>query len=529
MNGHPGPGTLWQEARAPDGRVYYFNTQTKETSWQKPQDLMTPVEQALAQQPWKEHVSPDGRKYYAHGETRQTVWEMPSQYREALDAAASKAVSTATSTQPAIPATSTALSTYQSRDYSNGFDSRRDTIAIPSVAKENIPDYSSFEEAEAAFMKLLKRSGVQTEWSWEQTMRATIKEPQYRSLKDPKDRKAAFEKYVVDVRESEKDRAKERLAKLRTDFSNMLKTHSEIKHYSRWKTVRPNLQGESVFRSTDDEEERKQFFAEHILELKKQNIEKETIDRKSALADLSSILHSLELEPYTRWSQAQEMIEANERIQNESKFKLLNKADILIAFENHIKALERSSNDKRQQQKTQKLRRERRNRDAFMALLRERQSTNDIKAGTKWSQFLPKIEHDSRYIAMLGQSGSTPLELFWDILEEEERALRSRRNDVYDVLEVCPGCLFAHHLLTFQRNNVTKSQPRQLMKNSLISCAPIDELQASIEIFYSLSFKDYKTKCRRDRKKRNMPQTNVKEERLIYYDLESSTLTLLFD
>jgi len=37
---------------------------------------------------------------------------------------------------------------------------------------------------------------------------------------------------------------------------------------------------------------------------------------------------------------------------------------------------------------------------------------------------------------MLGQPGSTPLDLFWDMVEEEERGLRSTRNDVSDVLDV---------------------------------------------------------------------------------------------
>ena len=35
---------LWQEARAPDGRVYYYNTQTKATQWTKPAELMGPAE-----------------------------------------------------------------------------------------------------------------------------------------------------------------------------------------------------------------------------------------------------------------------------------------------------------------------------------------------------------------------------------------------------------------------------------------------------------------------------------------------------
>jgi pre-mRNA-processing factor 40 len=37
---------------------------------------------------------------------------------------------------------------------------------------------------------------------------------------------------------------------------------------------------------------------------------------------------------------------------------------------------------------------------------------------------------------MAGQPGSTAMELFWDVVEEEERALRSTRNDVLDVIDV---------------------------------------------------------------------------------------------
>jgi pre-mRNA-processing factor 40 len=69
-------------------------------------------------------------------------------------------------------------------------------------------------------------------------------------------------------------------------------------------------------------------------------------------------------------------------------------------------------------------------------LLNELRSNGKIKAGAKWMQILPLIEEDPRYVAMLGQSGSIPLELFWDMVEEEERALRGRRNDVLDVLDV---------------------------------------------------------------------------------------------
>ncbi|DAA73105.1 TPA_exp: Uncharacterized protein A8136_5030 [Trichophyton benhamiae CBS 112371] len=445
------PPALWQEARNAEGRVYYYNVQTKATQWTKPLELMTPVERALANQPWKEYTAAGGRKYWYNTETKQSSWEMPEVYKNAQAQAQAQPASKPAPTAPTFVAGGVgAFPTYQTpahdRDehdrsandrrhgYGGGIDING-ANAIAAANQQSDSGFASFEEAEATFMRLLRRSNVQPDWSWEQVMRAVIKDPQYRSLKDPRDRKAAFDKYVLEVRAQEKDKAKERFAKLRADFGTMLKSHPEIKHYTRWKTIRPIIEGETIFRSTDDEGERRQLFEEYKSELKKEHAEKQANARKSARDDLVDILKTLNLEPYTRWSEAQEIIQSNEKIQGDEKFKALTKSDILTAFENHIKSLERVFNDVRQQQKASKTRRERQARDAFISLLQELRSQGKIKAGSKWMNIYPLIEEDPRYTAMLGQSGSSPLDLFWDVVEEEERAIRGPRNDVLDVLD----------------------------------------------------------------------------------------------
>lgn len=283
---------------------------------------------------------------------------------------------------------------------------------------------------------MLRRSNVQPDWTWEQALRAIVKDPQFRAIKDPRDRKAAFEKYCHDVIIQDKERVKERLTKLRSDFATMLRSHAEIKYYTRWKTARPMIEAETIFRSTNDESERRQLFEDYIQDLKKSHKEQQIALRRSAMDGLIDLLPKLELDPYSRWSEAHQLIHNTAPFKQEEKYKTLNNYDILTAFQNHVKALERTFNDAKQMEKNKKSRKERQARDGFIALLQELRQSGKIKAGSKWSQLYPYVENDARYQAMLGQHGSTPMELFWDVVEEEERALRGTRNDVLDVIDV---------------------------------------------------------------------------------------------
>ncbi|KAM3453739.1 hypothetical protein MY3296_003582 [Beauveria thailandica] len=474
MNGYGGhqapPVSPWAEHHTPDGRAYYYNSATQVTQWTKPEEMMTPAERALSSQPWKEYTAEGGRKYWYNTETKQSSWEMPEVFKAALG-------------HNSVPA----ATPYNQGNAQTGHDSHRDPrdardhrdrgdrrdrgdyrdhrdhrdyrdrdrdrdsyadvrqLAAPIdpkikafVPANDDPDYATLEEAEAAFAKLLRRSGVQPDWSWEQAIRASAKDPQFRAIKDPKDRRAAFEKYCQDVVTQDKERAAERMAKLRTDFETMLKRHPEIKHYTRWKTARPIIEGETIFRSTSNENERRHLFEEYIQGLRKAHKEKQTSLRKSAMDGLLELLPQLDLEPYSSWSEAQATLSSTSIFQDEEKYKSLTQYDILTAFQNHMRALERAFNDAKQEEKNKALRRERKAREAFKSLLVQLRSDGKIKAGATWSQILPLIEEDERYIAMASNEpskGSTAQELFWDVVEEEERNLRGPRNHVLDVLE----------------------------------------------------------------------------------------------
>ncbi|KAF2182226.1 hypothetical protein K469DRAFT_790225 [Zopfia rhizophila CBS 207.26] len=448
MNGFQPPGAppIWQEVKAADGRTYYYNTSTKETTWAKPPALMTPVERVLTNTPWKEYEN-NGRKYYYNTETKETQWNLPEHLKQALESQPPQRPPAPTPTFVAGSASYLAQPQYNQkyeRDDHQPMERRitdredryggGDRGAV-AVSTQNDPMYSNPEEAEAAFMKVLKRAGVQPDWDWHQAVRACIKDPQWKALQDANQREEAFKKFCEEARAQEKDKERERQAKLRSDFTAMLQSHPEIKHYTRWKTALPIIENEMIFRSAKDDDERRQLFEEYIISLKRAHNEKEAYERQSALGELMKILQDLNLEPYTRWHSAQEQLDNNMQYVSDEKFKKLGRVDVLRAFESHIKALERKLIDERQKAKKAKTRLERQNRDAFISLLEDLKSAGRLKAGTKWKDVYPLIHDDPRYVAMLGQGGSTPIELFWDALEEAERVLRSKRVVVYNVLD----------------------------------------------------------------------------------------------
>ena len=165
----------------------------------------------------------------------------------------------------------------------------------PMPAKTDEPEYATPAEAKEAFFKLLRKHNISPDTTWEEALREVVREREYRAIKDPRMRKEAFEEYCVEVRAQEKGKEKERRERVREDFRKMLGTHEEIKHYTRWKTARPIIEREAVFKSAGDEDERRQMFEEYIVALKKQHMEDEVAKRNNAVEDLNAMVRTLSL------------------------------------------------------------------------------------------------------------------------------------------------------------------------------------------------------------------------------------------
>ncbi len=95
---------------------------------------------------------------------------------------------------------------------------------------------------------------------------------------------------------------------------------------------------------------------------------------------------------------------------------------------------EREYEEQTRRTQVEKTRKERKAREAFRAVLRELVDAGVLTARTKWKEVYPRFRDDPRYLAMLGNPGSNPLELFWDAVDALDQQLDAKVRVVEDVI-----------------------------------------------------------------------------------------------
>jgi hypothetical protein len=70
-------GLSWNEVQTVDGRVYFYDSATQVSRWDKPDELRDIEEQAITSTDWKEYKIWDGRTYFNNSRTKCSVWTTP--------------------------------------------------------------------------------------------------------------------------------------------------------------------------------------------------------------------------------------------------------------------------------------------------------------------------------------------------------------------------------------------------------------------------------------------------------------------
>uniref|UniRef100_A0A182PCN5 Uncharacterized protein n=1 Tax=Anopheles epiroticus TaxID=199890 RepID=A0A182PCN5_9DIPT len=497
----------WSEHKTPEGRTYYYNSITKQSLWEKPDELKTPAEKQLSQCPWKEYRSDSGKLYYHNTLTKESQWVAPPEFLElkekvaaeqaAAEAAKAAALKTsamassmlmqsvglpvvspaltpvaggasstavATTVAPVAAATTTAevplglgtlsgVTPGSAENSSSALDQamaatlaaievpddpidKRDDESQPGQTDEEpAMEFKDKKEAIEAFKEFLKEKNIPSSSSWEQCVKILQKDPKFNVFKKLSEKKSAFNAYktqkLKDEREEQRLKAKKSKEELEKFLMSSDKMNSTLKFY-RCDELFANL---DVWKSVP-EQDRRDIYEDCIFNLAKREKEEARVMKKRNMRVLGELLEAMTNVTYqTTWSEAQVMLLDNASFKNDVNLLGMDKEDALIVFEEHIRGLEREEEEEKEREKKRLKRQQRKNRDQFLALLDTLHEEGKLTSMSLWVELYPLISADLRFSAMLGQPGSTPLDLFKFYVENLKARFHDEKKIIKEILK----------------------------------------------------------------------------------------------
>ncbi|KAK9876064.1 hypothetical protein WA026_011173 [Henosepilachna vigintioctopunctata] len=468
------PSDQWTEHKAPDGRTYYYNSVTKQSSWQKPDQLKSPTELMLSQCPWKEYTADNGKIYYHNINTKESRWVIPPELEEikakiaAAEIESPKVVKTAVEVasplQPLVlPINSgsnspnVALSQAQSPGGKSALEAAMAaTLASielpnPEPKKEEEPPieipvdikppptsevkiYKDKKEAMDAFKELLKDKNVPSNATWDTCVKMISNDSRYESLKKLNERKQIFNAYKTQKLKDEKEEQRIRAKKSKELLEQFLMNNDQISSTTKYYRCDEMFAYQEVWTNVSDAD-RRDIYEDVIFALAKREKEEAKVQKKQNMKRLAEVLDNMPKITYdTTWSEAQAMLLDNADFKNDVNLLAMDKEDALIAFEEHIRALEKEQAEDKDREKKRVKRQYRKNRDRFLTLLDYLHEEGKLTSMSLWVELYPLISADVRFSAMLGQSGSTPLDLFKFYVEDLKARFHDEKKIIKEIL-----------------------------------------------------------------------------------------------
>lgn len=430
----------WTEHNHTDGRVYYYNKVTKQSSWTKPDSLKTPHEKNV----WKEYEA-NGRAYYYNTITKKTQWVRPEGEEIIKVKSQEPAASSSTST---IDTTALAAAVQQKKAESDLDKAMKATLAsmpnvpLPSERKEEDTQFNDEVELKKRqterFRELLRDKyndgKITTSCNWDQAVKFIQNDPRFRILSKVSEKKQLFNSWRVQRGKEERDEKRLAIKKAKEDLEKFLQEHPKMKESLKYQKACEMFGKEPIWMAVNDED-RSEIFRDCIEFVTRRDKEQKEASRTRNLAAFSHILQSIEQITYnTTWAQAQRVLIESTEFAKDMSLQLMDKEDALAVFEDHIKQCEKE-HEVEMEQETKRMRRQhRKSREEYLMLLEELHKKGEITSMSLWSSLFPVISTDPRFEHMLMQPGSSPLDLFKFFVEDLKHQYTADRRLIKDIL-----------------------------------------------------------------------------------------------
>ncbi|CAI8606206.1 unnamed protein product [Vicia faba] len=379
----------WAEHAAGDGRRYYYNKTTRQSSWEKPLELMSPLERADASTVWKEFTASDGRKYYFNKITQQSTWTIPEELKLAREQAhktiSQGMVSNASNTSNAaasLAATPTPANAANSNTLtSNGVEPS--TVVTVSTAPTTVTGSSGIaaNSLDSKIPSIVENQATHDSTSVNGAPLQDVEEAKRgfpvvgQTNVTPSEEKTNDGETFVYANKLEAKNA----------FKALLESANVHSDWT-WEQAMREIISDKRYNALKTLGERKQAFNEYLGQRKKLEAEERRIKQKKAREEFTKMLEECkELKSSTRWSKAISMLENDERFNAVERPR--DREDL---FESYMVELERKEKENAAEE-------HRRNLAEYRKFL---ESCDFVKVNSHWRKIQDRLEDDDRHLLL---------------------------------------------------------------------------------------------------------------------------------
>ena len=269
------------------------------------------------------------------------------------------------------------------------------TELIPHIPREEL--YQKFKDK-------LKALGITVTWKWEDASRILFNEPEWKAIKTFSEKRNLFNEYMNELKNKEREEIYLKREKNKSKFRQLLSEDNTINSDSTYTEVMSRLSYDERWRSVD-EKEREDIFEDYIDLIYKKEEDEWKKEREVKKKLFIEKLKFMKVKSDTLWKNI------SIEFKDDPVFASMEKIDRIQAFADYITTLEvEEKKVKKEKERYQGYL----NREKFRELLQISVEEKKLNIDTKWSEYVLEIKDREEYLNMLGQEGSTPLELFQD-------------------------------------------------------------------------------------------------------------------
>lgn len=434
----------WKEHVNTDGRKFYYNIVTKESTWQKPDDLKTP-EELLCE--WTEYINKEGKAYYYNSKTKKSQWEKPKDYIEMIEKKKMQQQVTIQGQVKLNNQINTNITLDQFGVITSNFQGQipqlsqiTPNISVPgsinpnssmpnSLISQKLSQLSEYdiklkeieekkkmtaleieklpkEDIDQLFKDMLRKSGVTSTWKWEDCERVLYSEEVWKAVKTFSEKRNLFNEYIREFKNREREEMRLKREKLKVKFRQMLEEDSSLTSDTKFGKIIMKFCHDERWRAID-EREREELYQDYMDDLEKRENEEKRIIKEKKILIFRKMLEDKKLPSTTKWR------EIILNFKDDQIFSSMEKIDRLKTFTDYIIELEEKEKKEKDDYKKFIVYR---NRENFRELLIEKVNSKEITTETKWKKFVVFLKDTAEYTNLLGQEGSNPKDLFEDII-----------------------------------------------------------------------------------------------------------------